>query len=124
MLYEVITQTALRYDESNSMAAYLLGQIYFHEKNYAAAKRYFSYGLSYAPDSTYLLNALSAAAYYDRDLDTAGHASRKAYSLSPRDAGSIKNLMFADAANGYVITSYSIHYTKLYDPSARCRSAD
>ncbi len=94
-------QTALRYDESNSMAAYLLGQIYFHEKNYAAAKRYFSYGLSYAPDSTYLLNALSAAAYYDRDLDTAGHASRKAYSLSPRDAGSIKNLMFADAANGY-----------------------
>ena len=92
--------TALRFDESNYLAAYLLGQIYFREKDYTAAQNYFAYGLSYAPENPHLLNALAAASYYGRDPATAQWASRKAYELTPGNPVSIRNMMFTEAALG------------------------
>jgi general secretion pathway protein D len=92
--------TALNFDESNHMAAYLLGQIYFRKREYLAAQNYFAYGLFYAPDNTHLLNALAAASYYSRDPATAEWASRKAYHLAPGSPASIRNVMFAEAATG------------------------
>lgn len=92
--------TALKFDESNYMAAYLLGQIYFHKREHLAAQNQFSYGLFYAPDNPYLLNALAAASYYSHDPTTALWAARKAYRLAPENSESIRNVMFAEAATG------------------------
>lgn len=92
--------TALSFDESNYIAAYLLGQIYFHQKEYLAAQNQFSYGLLYDADNPYLLNALAIASYYSHDLETAQWASQRAYTVAPEDGESIRNLMFTQAATG------------------------
>jgi len=92
--------TALKFDESNYMAAYLLGQIHFHKKDYLAAQNRFAYGLFYAPDEPCLLNALAAASYYSQDPETALWAARKAYRLAPENPSSIRNAMFAEASAG------------------------
>ncbi len=92
--------TALRFDESNHMAAYLLGLIYFGKRDYQAAQEHFAYGLTYAPENPLLLNALAAASYHNRDPATADWAARKAYDLAPESPASIRNVMFAEAAIG------------------------
>ncbi len=92
--------TALKFDESDYMAAYFLGQIYFHQKKYREAQDQFAYGLMYAPRDLALLQALATAAYYSHDLGASLWASRKAYSAAPQDPVSLRNLIYASAACG------------------------
>jgi general secretion pathway protein D len=92
--------TALKFDESNAMAACLLGQIYFHQKKYREAQDQFSYGLIYSPQDLSLLQSLAVAAYYSRDLATSQRASQRAYEAAPGNPTSIRNLIFAKAASG------------------------
>lgn len=92
--------TALKFDESDYMAAYFLGQIYFHQKKYREAQDQFAYGLMYAPRDRALLQALATAAYYSRDLGVSLWASQKAYAADPRNPAGLRNLIFASAACG------------------------
>lgn len=114
--------TALKLDESNYMAAYLLGQIHFRERDYRTAQNYFAYGLLYAPDDPHLLNALAAASYYTRDPATALWASQKAYGLAPGNPASIRNVMFAEAATGQFTKTPRL--MREYATAARHRSGD
>lgn len=93
-------RTALMFDESNAMAAYLLGQIYFHKREYGAAQNQFAYALTYDLDNPDVLNALATASYYSHDPEMAHWASQKAYRLAPDRADSIRNVMFSQAAKG------------------------
>jgi len=92
--------TALKFDESDYMAAYFLGHIYFHQKKYRDAQQQFAYGLMYAPHDLALLQALATAAYYSRDLGASLWASQRAYQADPRSPASLRNLIFASAACG------------------------
>ncbi|NVK18866.1 MAG: hypothetical protein HWE30_09235 [Methylocystaceae bacterium] len=94
-------RTALMFDESNAMAAYLLGQIHFQKREYVAAQNQFSYALMYDPDNPDLLNALATASYYCRDAETLRWASEKAYDLAPERSDSIRNVLFSQAAIGH-----------------------
>ncbi|SDH21152.1 type II and III secretion system protein [Roseospirillum parvum] len=93
-------RTALRFDESNAMAAYLLGQILFRQRDYVAAQNQFSYALLYDPENPRLLTALAAASYYSRDPETALWAAERAYRLAPEAPASIRTRLFAEAAAG------------------------
>jgi len=92
--------TALKFDESDYMAAYFLGQIYFHQKKYADARDQFAYGLMYAPRDVALLRALATAAYYSHDPGTSLWAARQAHAAAPRDPACLRTLIFASAACG------------------------
>lgn len=92
--------TALKFDQSNYLASYLLGNIYFDKKKYLKAQNQFAYGLLYAPKNAYLLRSLATASYYCSDITLSHWAAKKAYKLDPKNLANIKNLMFAQAANG------------------------
>ncbi len=92
--------TALKFDNANYMAAYLLGQIDMEQKQFADAQNHFAYGLLYAPDNLLLLRAMAAASYYNRDLEVCRWAAEKAYETDPQNPDNIRNLMFSRAASG------------------------
>ena len=93
-------QTTLKFDGSNYLAAYLLGNIYFDKKEYVKAQNQFAYGLLYAPNNPYLLRSLATASYYCNDVAMNRWASEKAYRLDPNNLASIENLIFSRAASG------------------------
>lgn len=92
--------TALKFDKSNYIAAYFLGQIYLDQKKYDQAQNQFAYGLLYSPNNDNLLKAMATASYYAHDLDLSLWASTKAYKNNPKDKNNIRNLLFAKAAKG------------------------
>lgn len=92
--------TTLKFDTANTIAAYLLGQLYMQEQNYQAAQNQFAYGLLYAPDNPRLLSAMAAASYYVQDMPMCRWAAAKAYDLNPEVPENVRNLMFSQAAQG------------------------
>jgi len=93
---------ALKFDPGNYWAAYLLGQVYFKQQRYIDAQNQFSYGLLIAPRNEMLLKALSVVAYYNRQTAVGNWAANRAYTLSPDNPATIRNLMFQQAAVGNI----------------------
>jgi len=93
-------QTSLRFDGSNYLASYLLGNIYFNQNKFVQAQNYFSRGLMYAPNNPYLLRGLAVSSYYCNDISLSNWASEKADKIDPNNLANIKNLIFIKAAKG------------------------
>ncbi|WOE70894.1 hypothetical protein RZR97_04800 [Hydrogenimonas thermophila] len=105
-------KASLRFDGSNYLAAYLLGNIYFKQKKFLKAQNYFSSGLIYASNNPYLLRGLAVASYYCNDISLSNWASEKADKIDPNNLANIKNLMFVKAAKGEMEEAY--HLFKKY----------
>ena len=75
-------QTSLRFDGSNYLASYLLGNIYFNQNKFVQAQNYFSRGLLYASDNPYLLRGLAVSSYYCNDISLSNWASEKQIKLT------------------------------------------
>ncbi len=94
--------TALKFDDTNYWAAYLLGHIYFNKKEYLNAQNQFSYGLLFAPKNPYLLRSLAVSSYYSDDIALNSWAAKKAYEIDPNNLASLRNLLFSQAASGEI----------------------
>jgi general secretion pathway protein D len=109
-------RTALKFDESNYWAAYLLGHVNFEQRHYAEAQNYFSYGLLYAPTNALLLRSLAVASYYANDPTMSLWAAKKAYAQEPENLEGLRALVFAYAASN--APKKAKHYLSLYASKA------
>lgn len=58
---------AIRFDPTNAVSFYYLGQLYFDERNYRAARNQFASAVLLRPDDKNMLLYLAAASYYAHD---------------------------------------------------------
>ncbi|WP_024955886.1 type II and III secretion system protein [Sulfurospirillum arcachonense] len=101
-LAQIGYSTALKFDNSNYWAAYLLGHIYFQKQEYLNAQNQFSYGLLFSPNNPYLLRALSVSSYYNNNIKLNSWSAKKAYELDPNNKANLRNLVFSQAASGKI----------------------
>ena len=92
--------TALKFDDTNYWASYLLGNVYFKKKEYKKAQNHFAQGLLYDNKNPYLLRGLAVTSYYSNDIALNTWAAKRAYEVDPDNIASLKNLIFAQAAAG------------------------
>ena len=94
--------TALKFDNANYIAAYLLGHLYFEQKRFSNAQNQFAYALMYAPQNLKILRALSVATYYNGDLSLAQWSAQRAYEMDSNSSQNIRALIFSKAAAGKI----------------------
>ncbi len=93
-------ELALKFDNSNHLAAQQLAYYYLKSRNYKKSQEYFSYSLLYQPDNAELLYGLAKSSYYSGDIETALGAIRRAKENRPNNPEIISGNALISAATG------------------------